>query len=698
MKKTIKFASSIALAVLFLTGGFFTRIVDSQKVSEIKADAEYVAYFNPVNTYNDNSVGGYVKGNYRYLCNDDGGNGTILENGANLGLYTTSDGSTKDDNVTLHFDDYEGDGYAIGNFVRIDEGKKILSLRYGSNSSNGSSLTISPNDLSKHLIKNVKFVFSTYNFDSNTKKSTFKIEETKLDNSVVSNSYLGSNIQTSGDDAYTFTYSSSSVDNFRSLKITNLRGSTHGYLYIAQIVVTYADSTLLAVSFDSDGGTEVETQYLTSGSLATRPADPTKSAVGTTAYTFVGWYLSGSETKFDFENTPITSSLTLHAHWEEHEASTFTISFESNGGTEIPDLVVASGEVATKPTDPTRSTSNDNKYQFTFGGWYVDSTLKTAYDWSSTVGEDLILYAKWSFSTRSAPSGRVHYSPNAKVATWGADYNDDGYKYQESVTLSSITDFQEPTKEGITYKISRNDSSHGLAVHKKQAVVRSAKIEITIDDSSKVFTYARQELGDWGENSVHFYMYANDDLTNAIDTEAGPNTTEKIHYVHGTFAPSEKITKITIITENFIHSLKDVYLKFDTNPDYGKAVEYATNFNDAHVCGTLDTDGFDSGKWEEQKEAYLDLSEGAKAYFQNYEGTNEEIIECLERYDRVIYLYGEDYDFMGRIESDHIQVKSLSNLNLFEDNDGTIATIMVVSVLAACSLATLVMFKRRKHS
>lgn len=61
------------------------------------------------------------------------------------------------------------------------------------------------------------------------------------------------------------------------------------------------------VSFDSKGGTKVDSQIVEHGSTATKPRNPHRND-----YTFKGWYLDGK--KFDF-STPITGDITLVARW-----------------------------------------------------------------------------------------------------------------------------------------------------------------------------------------------------------------------------------------------------------------------------------------------------------------------------------------------------------------------------------------------
>ena len=73
---------------------------------------------------------------------------------------------------------------------------------------------------------------------------------------------------------------------------------------------------LCTVTFDSKGGTFVETQKVPFNGYAEKPDDPTKQG-----FTFAGWYLDDSEYDFD---TPVTGDITLIAKWEEIKPDTAT--------------------------------------------------------------------------------------------------------------------------------------------------------------------------------------------------------------------------------------------------------------------------------------------------------------------------------------------------------------------------------------
>ncbi len=65
-----------------------------------------------------------------------------------------------------------------------------------------------------------------------------------------------------------------------------------------------------------------------------------------------------------------------------------SVTFNSNGGSEVAIQYVNSGGTVSAPSDPTKS-------GFVFGGWYQESGLTNEVDWSATISADKTYYAKW---------------------------------------------------------------------------------------------------------------------------------------------------------------------------------------------------------------------------------------------------------------------------------------------------------------
>ena len=75
---------------------------------------------------------------------------------------------------------------------------------------------------------------------------------------------------------------------------------------------TGENPTTHTVTFNSNGGSEIAPKEVVSGVKIKAPSTPTKDK-----YLFRGWYEDDTlNVPFDFNNTPITSDMTLYAKWE----------------------------------------------------------------------------------------------------------------------------------------------------------------------------------------------------------------------------------------------------------------------------------------------------------------------------------------------------------------------------------------------
>ncbi len=106
-------------------------------------------------------------------------------------------------------------------------------------------------------------------------------------------------------------------------------------------------------------------------------------------------------------------------------ATTFTVTFNSNGGTAVAKQTVQSGKTATKPANPTKS-------GYTFDGWYSDSALTKSFNFSTPITVDTTLYAKWKENSSGAPQAFAVYSKDdsslnfykrSTVPTEGSKFN-----------------------------------------------------------------------------------------------------------------------------------------------------------------------------------------------------------------------------------------------------------------------------------
>ncbi len=208
----------------------------------------------------------------------------------------------------------------------------------------------------------------------------------------------------------------------------------------------------VAVRFNTDGGSFIETQVIGKDSIPERPADPEK-----TGYTFEGWYReAGFITPYNF-NEPVNTDMTLYAKWtktpvkkyeiswflndiklidttevaegempvhenpeidgyifigwqpaitpatgnrdyiahfEERGENKVAVTFNTGGGTFINTQIINKDSIPERPADP-------EKTGYTFEGWYREAGFITPYNFNEPVNTDMTLYARWKVFTKS---------------------------------------------------------------------------------------------------------------------------------------------------------------------------------------------------------------------------------------------------------------------------------------------------------
>ena len=212
-------------------------------------------------------------------------------------------------------------------------------------------------------------------------------------------------------------------------------GLFYGGLYI------YGNTTGVIVTY-KDGDSEYAKQVLPSGTLATRPDAP----AATPGYTFGGWNKADG-TAWDYASDKVTDNITLYAKWA---ANTYSITFDTAGGSEIAPITQDYGTAITVPADPTRE-------GYTFIGW--DMEIPT-----TMPAENITLKARWKDTEK--PTGEIKISENSWKAflnniTFGLFFKDTqtvtinaADNSGETVTVEYLLSAKELTKaelDGMTF-------------------------------------------------------------------------------------------------------------------------------------------------------------------------------------------------------------------------------------------------------
>ena len=135
------------------------------------------------------------------------------------------------------------------------------------------------------------------------------------------------------------------------------------------------------ITFDTNGGSEIAPITQDYGTKITTPADPTRKG-----YTFKGW-------DKEIPKTMPAENITVKAQWEINQ---YTITFDTNGGSEIAPITQNYGTKITAPADPTRK-------GYTFKGW--DKEIP-----KTMPAENITITARWRDTEK--PTGEIIIGTN----------------------------------------------------------------------------------------------------------------------------------------------------------------------------------------------------------------------------------------------------------------------------------------------
>ena len=162
------------------------------------------------------------------------------------------------------------------------------------------------------------------------------------------------------------------------------------------------------ITFDTNGGSEIAPITQDYGTEITAPANPTRKG-----YTFKGW-------DKEIPETMPAENMTVKAQWEINQ---YTITFATNGGSEIAPITQDYGTKITAPDKPTRK-------GYTFKGW--DKEIP-----ETMPAENMTVKAQWEINQYTIA---FDINGGSEIAPITQDYG------------TEITAPDNPTRKGYTFK------------------------------------------------------------------------------------------------------------------------------------------------------------------------------------------------------------------------------------------------------
>jgi len=253
--------------------------------------------------------------------------------------------------------------------------------------------------------------------------------------------------------------------------------------------------TNYTVRFDSKGGAPTpQEQTVKEGGRVTKPADPTRDN-----FSFVGWAKADSETSalWNFETETVSADMTLFARWT---VLTHVVTFNSDGGSDVPVQNVAHGGRVTKPaTDPTRS-------GFEFDVWFNGDT---EWNFATAITAPITLTARWTavhavtFDSDGGSEATTQNVRNGGTATMPEDPTRDGFEFDGWFSGETEWDFATAITAPVTLTakwaaihVVTFDSDGGTAVVAQNVRNENVATKPTTDPTRSGFEFVGWFNGD----------------------------------------------------------------------------------------------------------------------------------------------------------------------------------------------------------
>ena len=125
--------------------------------------------------------------------------------------------------------------------------------------------------------------------------------------------------------------------------------------------------------------------------------------------------------------------------------TTYTVTFDTQGGNEIESVRVKRDETVSRPTDPTRE-------GYVFEGWFTDADCTDAFDFDTKITKNMTLYAKWTEkATDPTNPAEPEKWENPFTDVHEDDWFYDAVQYAEKNSLfSGVTETEFAPNEAIT--------------------------------------------------------------------------------------------------------------------------------------------------------------------------------------------------------------------------------------------------------
>lgn len=281
------------------------------------------------------------------------------------------------------------------------------------------------------------------------------------------------------------------------------------------------------------------------------------------------------------------------------KANIYTITYNSLGGTSVTSETIGEGERFTKPTDPTKASTEYEEYQF--GGWYLDENCSDGkeFNFDNNITSNITVYAKWNVIKKSVSTKFTSVKTQANL---GFDYTETITKEEDALASTFV-----PNKVEAPFSTNGYTYLNGLGVLSSTTSYIEFEVENELIDTTEINFSGRTN----SNGKIKFVSY--DKNRQVIETSAEYTLTTEYQHIICKLTKYENVKYIRLEVSELSENDKVSISAYQVDTYFTKATTSYTDFRNIKMQFRYE---FDTSKFDDISSIGIALTKDTEFNFE----------------------------------------------------------------------------------
>ena len=280
-------------------------------------------------------------------------------------------------------------------------------------------------------------------------------------------------------------------------------------------------------------------------------------------------------------------------------ADTYTITYYTLGGTSIASETIGEGEKFTKPTNPTKASTEYEEYQF--GGWYLDENCSDGkeFNFDNDVTGNIIVYSKWNVIKKSVSTKFTSVKTQANL----------GFDYTETITRKE----DKLASTFVPNKVEAPFSTNGYTYLNGLGILSSAKSYIEFEVENELIDTTKINFSGATNNNGKIKFVSYDKNRKVIETSTEYILTTEYPHIICELTKYENVKYIRLEVSELSENDKVSISAYQVDTYFAKTTTSYTDFRNITMQFRYE---FDTSKFEDVSSIGIALTKDTEFNFE----------------------------------------------------------------------------------